>query len=269
MSAFCTSAARFIPACAGNSPAKSARSRKAPVHPRVCGELERLAAVETKVGGSSPRVRGTHGRCAPRTAGTRFIPACAGNSGHHGIGCGLVAGSSPRVRGTLGCADQAEYRRRFIPACAGNSDSGPGWPGGRPVHPRVCGELAAAALGPHPPLRFIPACAGNSRRSRPPPAPAPVHPRVCGELVAVGGPDGAAGRFIPACAGNSSQLAPSPHPSSVHPRVCGELIASMIRTLSADGSSPRVRGTPPLDESDARPQRFIPACAGNSSPPKR
>ena len=160
------------------------------------------------LGGSSPRVRGTHSRTAnaPRGSIGRFIPARAGNSHKsprstlHPRACGepVIArteiGSSPRVRGT---PDQscsivvAEFR--FIPARAGNSGSLrliERW-GHQPVHPRACGELlvqlrsycwfstASAII-----RRFIPARAGNSLLS-----------------PAIGGPRPS--RFIPARAGNS------------------------------------------------------------------
>ena len=135
---------RFIPACAGNSPPRSSMSRRTTVHPRVCGELQRVS---------------TRAKRRPR-----FIPACAGNSFNCRVTGRLHTGSSPRVRGT---------RRRGGGPCRGS-----------PVHPRVCGELRAASLlkwptngssprvrgtrpragRKHCEVRFIPACAGNSAR---------------------------------------------------------------------------------------------------------
>ena len=50
----------------------------------------------------------------------------------------------------------------------------------------------------------------------------------------------------------------------VHPRVCGELCCRRALSSSANGSSPRVRGTPGPFRRVLREQRFIPACAGNS-----
>ena len=50
---------RFIPACAGNSPAATATRRSQAVHPRVCGELASTSAWTPAMPGSSPRVRGT------------------------------------------------------------------------------------------------------------------------------------------------------------------------------------------------------------------
>ncbi len=90
-------------------------------------------------------------------------------------------GSSPRVRGTGEGRVQGGGVSRFIPARAGNGTIGPGWPGGRPVHPRACGErgrprhYASGHNGSSPRVRgtvgvliseveverFIPARAGN------------------------------------------------------------------------------------------------------------
>ena len=52
----------------------------------------------------------------------------------------------------------------------------------------------------------------------------------------------------------------------VHPRVCGELRDPMNGTWHGTGSSPRVRGTRVRIELPMVRRRFIPACAGNSSP---
>ena len=92
---------RFIPACAGNSSAGGTPRRSAPVHPRVCGELETPRLPCLAQYGSSPRVRGTRRRGRERWR--------------------LTTGSSPRVRGTLGRQVERRSARRFIPACAGNS----------------------------------------------------------------------------------------------------------------------------------------------------
>jgi len=52
-------AARFIPACAGNTKSIASALRYASVHPRVCGEHWVDKLDELKLNGSSPRVRGT------------------------------------------------------------------------------------------------------------------------------------------------------------------------------------------------------------------
>ena len=47
--------------------------------------------------------------------------------------------------------------------------------------------------------------------------------------------------------------------------MCGERPASDSSPFAPAGSSPRVRGTRALRRAAARPQRFIPACAGNAA----
>ena len=111
---------RFIPACAGNAGPLVSRLPVAPVHPRMCGERLSETIAARSLAGSSPHVRGTHGRRDDERIGRRFIPACAGNAkiSHLGVGsctvhprmCGErmpgatcsmpLYGSSPHVRGT-------------------------------------------------------------------------------------------------------------------------------------------------------------------------
>ena len=213
------------------------------VHPRVCGELKGAIAPGRSARGSSPRVRGTRCSSRPYRRGCRFIPACAGNSSTNTHPKGTLRGSSPRVRGTRPRAHIRARQRRFIPACAGNSPSSGALPPSPPVHPRVCGELDGRS-------------ARRSQRTG-------SSPRVRGTL-----PNGRqarrARRFIPACAGNSWVVVGVVGFLPVHPRVCGELNNTGIFLWRDNGSSPRVRGTPPRIALNLAPTRFIPACAGNS-----
>ena len=235
---------RFIPACAGNSPASNRRRAAPTVHPRVCGELGATGAAGSCTSGSSPRVRGTLVRHHDLAGRRRFIPACAGNSPALAARTPVVA-VHPRVCGELAPWSPRPRRpARFIPACAGNSPPAAGAGASTTVHPRVCGELPGARRSAPRRRRFIPACAGNSRTAPETVAPANgSSPRVRGTPAA--DRDVHAGqRFIPACAGNSAnRLFRRPSPP-VHPRVCGELV---------DQWSERID-----------PNRFIPACAGNS-----
>ena len=73
-------------------------------------------------------------------------------------------------------------------------------------------------------------------------------------------------RFIPACAGNSNNLIIPQLVNTVHPRVCGEQVIVCGRVTRRCGSSPRVRGTASEWGTRTKQVRFIPACAGNSSP---
>ncbi len=255
---------RFIPACAGNSK-RPAQSRVCPtVHPRVCGEQTSFLALICKASGSSPRVRGTAFTAWKYSANGRFIPACAGNSASasrvfassavHPRVCGEQTipdcpvdrpdGSSPRVRGTDEYNKDKPIVSRFIPACAGNSVS---------------------CLIIHNSHRFIPACAGNSATTGTGITLTAVHPRVCGEQLWVFTSPQMNFRFIPACAGNSWLFPPALQLPAVHPRVCGEQGLKLRMRALACGSSPRVRGTADQIEQSYHIQRFIPACAGNSS----
>ncbi len=194
---------------------------------------------------------------------------------------------------------------RFIPACAGNTPMEASAASTAAVHPRVCGEHIAAPLtwapliGSSPRVRgtpgaaqgrrrvwrFIPACAGNTRNFPAGQVPAPVHPRVCGEhkrdLCAAGQYAGSSPRvrgtqphemkrmevmrFIPACAGNTAFDLWKPAPLTVHPRVCGEHMPPEVGMDLNDGSSPRVRGTRGKAGNKKARNRFIPACAGNTT----
>jgi len=151
---------RFIPAPAGNAaPRRKTRQWKS-VHPRACGERGRPAVPLHRLGGSSPRLRGTHYRSLLPFLGFRFIPAPAGNASRsgwiatktsvHPRACGerstppdcrrIADGSSPRLRGTLaGYRDELD-RMRFIPAPAGNAKAVEIYAPPIAVHPRACGE---------------------------------------------------------------------------------------------------------------------------------
>ena len=91
---------RFIPACAGNSTAAAANIISAPVHPRLRGELELGRVVLDSKDGSSPLARGTHDNDHLPPFGSRFIPACAGNSLRSWITFSWTP-VHPRLRGEL------------------------------------------------------------------------------------------------------------------------------------------------------------------------
>ncbi len=152
----------FRPACAGEPAAKASCCRWAGVHPRVCGGASIVRPSRMWASGSSPRVRGSHGRPQRLRGIPGFIPACAGEPcspggtarstwvhprvcggalAHHGVR-NRVLGSSPRVRGSLDTTCVDGPCSGFIPACAGEpqprSRNGTRWG----VHPRVCGGAA-------------------------------------------------------------------------------------------------------------------------------
>ena len=157
---------RFIPACVGNSVVQFLTGQKFSVHPRVCGELACSGTGPFWSTGSSPRVWGTPFDIPRLMCWNRFIPACVGNSmirlisscqgSVHPRVCGelpcpgtagrTAVGSSPRVWGTHCRSGRPRSTARFIPACVGNSFAIFRMAVIFAVHPRVCGELATAAL---------------------------------------------------------------------------------------------------------------------------
>ena len=78
--AYSRCAARFIPACAGNTVVWFLIWAGMTVHPRVCGEHDNQSTIALHIPGSSPRVRGTPTAASLPAPPLRFIPACAGNT---------------------------------------------------------------------------------------------------------------------------------------------------------------------------------------------
>ena len=136
-------------------------------------------------------------------------------------------------------------------------------------------------------VRFIPALAGNIAFPRVSYAHKPVHPRARGEHAKresqISRPGGSSPRsrgtstaltelpqrrrFIPALAGNICFALASMMPLAVHPRARGEHVVHMCVVLALCGSSPRSRGTCVPRCRFCFRCRFIPALAGNISPP--
>ena len=80
MRGWSTLLARFIPACAGNTPLASPRLPCTSVHPRLRGEHSYTISSFPFCLGSSPPARGTPHIRDGDGAAFRFIPACAGNT---------------------------------------------------------------------------------------------------------------------------------------------------------------------------------------------
>ena len=151
---------RLIPACAGKTFLGRRARNSWRAHPRVCGENAATPRASLSPKGSSPRVRGKPERRSVDRGAGRLIPACAGKTSLTCITTGTAAahprvcgenetaksktarrvGSSPRVRGKRLVRLFALQHIGLIPACAGKTLSMGVGKGGRPAHPRVCGE---------------------------------------------------------------------------------------------------------------------------------
>ena len=235
----------IIPAYAGNTQNKSIVFVQRRDHPRVCGEHVIGHDLPSLEQGSSPRMRGTLISAVNPRFNHGIIPAYAGNTNggclrlichrDHPRVCGehsetkadnsSMTGSSPRMRGTLTIPEDALLTAWIIPAYAGNT-----FP---PIycllfmwdHPRVCGEHSFSLIAAI-------CAAGSSPRMRGTQIPAKQGVFPLG--------------IIPAYAGNTNPRQLKRFNARDHPRVCGEHVTFFPSGLYAQGSSPRMRGTPPL-----------------------
>ena len=73
------------------------------------------------------------------------------------------------------------------------------------------------------------------------------------------------GRFIPTHVGNTARRSSSRKPAPVHPHACGEHLHSSVECRPADGSSPRMWGTPYDNNGQTPGGRFIPTHVGNTA----
>ena len=168
-----------IPAPAGETYARGARSVSPGVHPRACGGNACLICSVSHVVGASPRLRGKRraessppwrARCIPAPAGEtapRRPPARRSSVHPRACGGNLLravsrppgAGASPRLRGKRMLLGETRDRPGCIPAPAGETPTSATSARGRPVHPRACGgnpghgERGDLADGASPRLR--------------------------------------------------------------------------------------------------------------------
>ena len=140
-SSFTPSFHGLIPTYAGNTGLLVRVQLDLRAHPHVCGEhLSSVPALQNLLG-SSPRMRGTHGRTGFRSARLGLIPTYAGNTyvitrsacgqRAHPHVCGehmeahqmqqIPAGSSPRMRGTRAISALRFEVTGLIPTYAGNT----------------------------------------------------------------------------------------------------------------------------------------------------
>ena len=190
----------------------------------------------------------------PAHAGnTRFGREPAGQAGDHPRACGehrisqqsrvKQQGSSPRMRGTLFERINDHEVDGIIPAHAGNTVSSQKSAPSSRDHPRACGEHTQTV----PPTT---SGAGSSPRMRGTRVIVPVQVQPVG--------------IIPAHAGNTHISALSIRHSRDHPRACGEHMGINNAYAQAQGSSPRMRGTPNRNHPRTPDAGIIPAHAGNT-----
>ena len=126
----------------------------------MCGEHSTFFRWTTRMGGSSPHVRGAQMRPAGVCRTSGIIPACAGSTiwqnglclqkWDHPRMCGEhihvietpaeQTGSSPHVRGAPPPAMSSRVIAGIIPACAGSTSSTLMSMAIMRDHPRMCGE---------------------------------------------------------------------------------------------------------------------------------
>ena len=148
-----------IPACAGEPRRFRGRRTGRRVYPRVCGgTMDKQAGINCVVG-LSPRVRGNPLQPSPAPAGSRSIPACAGE---------------PVDRSAFGYFVQVYPR-----VCGGTSSTRLAQPCSQGLSPRVRGNLASP-LDDLTRQGSIPACAGEPARIDRNKPTSMVYPRVCG-----------------------------------------------------------------------------------------
>ena len=207
----------------------------------MCGEHLSTVAVSDATTGSSPHVRGAHGRQRGFGGLRGIIPACAGSTWQgyairpicrdHPRMCGehrvrdvsfrRREGSSPHVRGALQSGRGRDVVRGIIPACAGSTCRGRAAGSRARDHPRMCGE--------HPRQRYFTTVQPGSS------------PHVRGAPVATS-LNWPIGGIIPACAGSTNLGAFLMSRYWDHPRMCGEHLRAAEEGDGHTGSSPHVRG---------------------------
>ena len=254
---------RLIPARAGKTWGSSGLVYTTKAHPRACGENRACPRIRRPIPGSSPRVRGKHGRRPGGMVLRGLIPARAGKTHMilhlsnalwaHPRACGEnwtnagkelpFEGSSPRVRGKRLRTSDQDGLVRLIPARAGKTRRRRGRGGRRRAHPRACGENVKA-------VRRIPTLLGSS-------------PRVRGKQHrAVKSRRGRG--LIPARAGKTPGARPDRPIQPAHPRACGENARGYTGHKPRTGSSPRVRGKHQAPQLRGQGPGLIPARAGKT-----
>ena len=155
----------------------------------------------------------------------------------------LERGSSPRMRGTPVELSTVQVVDGLIPTYAGNTR---------------CPALSALRLGAHPHVcgEHVVLVSGTIARRG-------SSPRMRGTQAATKAGIALVG-LIPTYAGNTRRVRLRRRCGRAHPHVCGEHVRVFMIDGDPWGSSPRMRGTPPIEGSRATVHGLIPTYAGNT-----
>ena len=257
-------ARRLIPAHAGKTSANPRGAASLPAHPRSRGENSLQGLHLLTWYGSSPLTRGKPSPAPSPSLSLRLIPAHAGKTsrrtglrsqsaahprsrGENLIGAGrslIQGGSSPLTRGKHGRVVAVVGSHRLIPTHAGKTGFRSCVRSSRPTHPRSCGENALEDLA------YMPA-PGSSPLMR---------GKLFGGLVRRG-----LHGLIPAHAGKTGRGSQRTRATRAHPHSRGENYRLTIDRGAYTGSSPLMRGKPPIFLGENRGHGLIPAHAGKTS----
>ncbi len=233
----------IIPAHAGSTLGVAMPASLRRDHPRTCGEHSSTFRVLSEFPGSSPHMRGAHLVHDLPQGRHGIIPAHAGSTRSSASEQRDTTGSSPHMRGARLERGLRRRGRRIIPAHAGSTLVVDGHGLVSPDHPRICGEHYQQMLafdpeeGSSPHMRGARAAGGRGPHRR---------------------------RIIPAHAGSTRRPYRRRSPGPDHPRTCGEHTVSRSTPDSWPGSSPHMRGAPPIHETGHLRLGIIPAHAGST-----
>ena len=149
----------IIPAYAGSTRRRPAKSAATPDHPRIRGEHDCSIYFTNFPTGSSPHTRGALSRAWPRRRPSGIIPAYAGSTSSRKMTQASRAGSSPHTRGARPCRSRPSGAAGIIPAYAGSTSWRASRCAWRGDHPRIRGEHGVD-------LALHPGQAGSSPHTR-------------------------------------------------------------------------------------------------------
>ena len=212
-------------------------------HPRVCGENGRFLALAKVLARNIPAYAGKTWIYPPPHPWPAEHPRVCGENLSTLDQAGNGQGTSPRMRGKRFNPRTLWDGPRNIPAHAGKTVPQPTLGVAAQEHPRACGENSTGAAR-WPPGR------GTSPRMRGKP-----------DLRLLQLPYG---RNIPAHAGKTLRNSSGFAAHQEHPRACGENLPNGAAEIFQPGTSPRMRGKPAGEISEAPIFRNIPAHAGKT-----